>query len=129
MSTSHNYRIDLVPPGHLDANGETQGGQGCSSRDRCPNAKEYVGRWGWPIETDHTYRSGGPITYWATYNYITGRAGRVTQATRHYCKDCAEKHAKRHGLTLPVAPATDIPDSVARGGMVRAFIDSFAGPA
>jgi hypothetical protein len=41
-----------------------------------------------------------PATYLATYNYVTGRAGRVSWASKYVCDDHAAKFAAKHGIDL-----------------------------
>ncbi len=45
-----------------------------------------------------------PATYLATYNYVTGRAGRVSWASKHICDDHAAKFAAKHGIDLASVP-------------------------
>lgn len=47
------------------------------------------------------YYLGAPATHVATYNYVTGRAGRVSFTERFYCDPCAEKWRADH----PIEPA------------------------
>ncbi len=45
-----------------------------------------------------------PATYLATYNYVTGRAGRVSWASKYVCDDHAAKFAAKHGIRLGQRP-------------------------
>jgi hypothetical protein len=38
--------------------------------------------------------------YIAEYDYMTGRAGRVSRRRVHLCPDCARRFAAKHGLTI-----------------------------
>ena len=42
---------------------------------------------------------GRPL-YQATYDYVTGRAGRVSFARKEYCEKHAQGYAAKHGLEL-----------------------------
>jgi len=48
-----------------------------------------------------------PATYVATYNYVTGRAGRVSWASKRLCDDHAAKFAAKHGIDLAAVPVQD----------------------
>lgn len=39
-----------------------------------------------------------PAVAWATYRYVTGRAGRVTDRDVPVCSEHAQKFANRHGI-------------------------------
>lgn len=39
----------------------------------------------------------------ASYKYITGKAGRVSQAEKPLCREHAHKYAVKYHLTLPIA--------------------------
>ncbi len=39
-------------------------------------------------------------TVWCTYDYVTGRRGRVSSAQRGYCDSHAEKFAKKHRIEI-----------------------------
>lgn len=57
-----------------------------------------------------------PPTHWTNYSYVTGRAGRVSNATRRACGEHAERFAKKHGAAvLDSTPGTQ------REYMDRAF--------
>jgi hypothetical protein len=45
-----------------------------------------------------------PATYVSSYNYATGRAGRVSWASRLLCADHAAKFAAKHGLDFVTVP-------------------------
>jgi hypothetical protein len=42
-----------------------------------------------------------PPNYYARYDYVTGRRGRITTASRYYCQAHAEAFARRHGFPWP----------------------------
>lgn len=55
-----------------------------------------------------------PATYLATYDYITGRAGRVSSASKPICDEHAARFANRYGIDLasvdgPKEATTDAP--------------------
>jgi hypothetical protein len=41
-----------------------------------------------------------PATYVSSYNYVTGRAGRVSWASKRICAQHAEQFAAKHGIDL-----------------------------
>lgn len=43
----------------------------------------------------------GKKEYQISYDYITGRAGRVSTSTRYVCEKHAQQFAKRYGLPWP----------------------------
>jgi hypothetical protein len=45
-----------------------------------------------------------PATYVSSYNYVTGRAGRVSWASKRICADHAVRFAAKHGLDINAAP-------------------------
>jgi hypothetical protein len=45
-----------------------------------------------------------PATYLSTYNYVTGRAGRVSWARKALCDDHAAAFARKHGIDLASVP-------------------------
>jgi hypothetical protein len=45
-----------------------------------------------------------PATYASSYNYATGRAGRVSWVRRLICADHAVKFAKKHGIDINAVP-------------------------
>jgi|GEM_PF-6625045 len=42
-----------------------------------------------------------PPNYYGRYDYVTGRRGRITTASRYYCLAHAEAFARTHGLAWP----------------------------
>lgn len=44
-----------------------------------------------------------PVTHATQYNYVTGRAGRTSWASRYVCTGHAEKFAARHGVEITEA--------------------------
>jgi len=42
-----------------------------------------------------------------TYDYVTGRAGRVSWAERCYCRVHAEKFAAKNGIQMPLATTSE----------------------
>lgn len=46
-------------------------------------------------------RCPGKIEFEVRYNYVTGRAGRVTDRRMRRCRAHAEAFAKKHGVELP----------------------------
>lgn len=108
---------------------ERSGDAWCSNGKRCPGAFEseyHIGPRGGvafavcegpapdPRDTRKSWR-GDVAWFWASWNYITGRAGRVSRMDRRYCKACAEKFAKNHGLTMPEWVAASQQDERANG--------------
>jgi len=67
-----NYRIRLIPP-------EERRYWGVCSSPKCQNEAVYI----------------------CKYDYITGRAGRVSTSRRFLCRTHAEKWVQKHGLVLP----------------------------
>lgn len=69
-------------------------------------------------EADRSYRWDGEIwwlacasprcenqvSHWTSYSYVTGRAGRVTRATRKVCEHHAEQFASKHGIPVAEEP-------------------------
>lgn len=49
----------------------------------------------------------GPSRYRISYEYVTGRRGRVSTAERYACVEHAERFALKHGLELPQGPMRD----------------------
>ena len=45
-----------------------------------------------------------PATYATSYNYVTGRGGRVSWARKLVCADHAAKFAAKNGLDINAAP-------------------------
>lgn len=45
-----------------------------------------------------------PATYASSYNYVTGRAGRVSWARKLICTDHAVQFAAKHGIDINAAP-------------------------
>ena len=50
--------------------------------------------------------TGEPI-YETGYNYVTGRAGRVSRQQRYACANHGAQFAEKHGLELPLADAPE----------------------
>lgn len=46
-----------------------------------------------------------PVTHWTSYRYVTGRAGRVSSATKKTCLAHAERFATKYGIEVTQAPA------------------------
>jgi hypothetical protein len=62
-------------------------------------------RLGW--EKCRTGKCQEPATHATHYNYVTGRAGRVSWSERHVCTAHAEKFAASHGVEIEAAPAPE----------------------
>jgi hypothetical protein len=79
------------------------------SADRLAEQERVAARY---AERDRRYKSCtfgrmdhlDPAIYVATYNYVTGRAGRVSWACKHVCADHAAKFATKHGIDLASVP-------------------------
>ncbi len=48
-----------------------------------------------------TARCAGRPVYIARFDYVTGKAGRVTDRRLHLCLECGARWAKKAGLELP----------------------------
>jgi len=55
------------------------------------------GGWSCSVGKNH-----GPVAYIAEYDYVTGRAGRVTTARRMLCEAHAIEFCRRHGMVLAI---------------------------
>jgi len=44
---------------------------------------------------------GKPVEFVVMYDYVTGRAGRVTDSQRGKCREHAEQFAKKHDCPMP----------------------------
>ena len=44
---------------------------------------------------------GKPIMFVCVYDYVTGRAGRLTDSRKGRCREHAEAFAKKHGCAMP----------------------------
>jgi len=64
-------------------------------------------------------------THLTAYDYVTGRAGRVTDSRRRACTPHAEKFAAKHGIEI--APAPEFEPKRDRG-IIAAEVDSFDEP-
>ena len=99
-SSSWGHTLE-VPTGPETSMGRSMGV--CASGMRCPNRV-----WEDPVPSPVTgktygngYWIGGPAVFLASYNYITGRAGRVGLRELPLCRDCAAKFAKNHKVEVP----------------------------
>lgn len=52
-------------------------------------------------------RCGERITHLTCYSYVTGRAGRTTEARKGRCQAHAERFAKRWKIDMPTRPNCD----------------------
>jgi hypothetical protein len=91
-------------PGHL---------QTCSAGLRCPGVHEEVREIDYGVRREYRTRVGSPAEFVAIYNYVTGRAGRVTTRWMYLCNPCAEKWAARNKVAFPpvaLPAAPRVPD-------------------
>ena len=56
-----------------------------------------------------------PAAYRFTYSYVTGRAGRVSYATKNLCESHAAKAAKKYGIDWPDVDRRREAEARARG--------------
>jgi hypothetical protein len=71
----------------------------------CYNGRVVPERWA-PYCNGSRGKCGAKPEYALVYDYVTGRRGRVSSATRHYCFDHAVEAAKRHGIEHFSGPQT-----------------------
>lgn len=57
-------------------------------------------------------KCGQPVTHWTSYRYVTGRAGRVSRATKHVCEVHAQRFADKHGLEITDSLVNQSRDSI-----------------
>lgn len=84
MSGAFNHKVWRLTPKDLADVCSARGGDSEPARMRCgaPNCQT-------------------PFTCFASYRYVTGRAGRVTRSVREYCDRHAAAFAKKNNLEAP----------------------------
>lgn len=95
MSSSFDYRIMRMTPEFEEDYNRVRGGG--------PNQTgAYVLRCSADRAKHHCHER---VKWHCSYAYITGQAGRTSNANRHYCDSHARKFCQSHGLPLPSALA------------------------
>jgi hypothetical protein len=67
-----------------------------------PEAVDEHDRWG---QRCSARRCVEPVTHVTSYQYVTGRVGRVARAERRVCCDHAARFARRHQVEIGSVPA------------------------
>jgi hypothetical protein len=62
-----------------------------------------------------------PAAYWFTYSYVTGRAGRVSYASKLLCTDHAAKAAEKYGIDLAEAAEGERPRHASEEAVEQLF--------
>ncbi len=99
MARAWNHRLFFMEPDARDCVREEQPWAAGCSAPKCEELAEYYARW----------------------DYVTGRAGRVSFQERRYCRGHAEGFAGKHGLDLAAAPT----DTSAKHPLMRRMLNAW----